>query len=97
MLFQFVGKLDPCIFLSALKESGFLSIFIFDQIIDNVTVIESFDFNQAGAAGALRKQLNVHCWEIICYKRKERNEVSTFQWRNVNPRITGAVLYEPKA
>ncbi|GFS83766.1 hypothetical protein TNCV_610991 [Trichonephila clavipes] len=55
MLFQSVGKLVPGIFLSALKESGFLSVFIIYQIIDNVTVIESFVFNQTRAAGALRE------------------------------------------
>ncbi|GFW47191.1 hypothetical protein TNCV_56441 [Trichonephila clavipes] len=55
MLFQFVRRLDPSIHLSALKESGFLSVFIIYQIID-VTVIESFVFNQArAAAGALRE------------------------------------------
>ncbi|PRD24165.1 UNVERIFIED_CONTAM: hypothetical protein NCL1_44532 [Trichonephila clavipes] len=52
MLFQFVGKLDPCIFLSALRESSFLSVFITYQIIDNVIVIESFVFNQSQADGA---------------------------------------------
>ncbi|GFU63493.1 hypothetical protein TNCV_5047321 [Trichonephila clavipes] len=60
MLFHFVGKLHPCIFLPALKESEFLSVFIIYQIIDNITVIESFVFNQARAAGSLRL-IPSHC------------------------------------
>ncbi|GFX76831.1 hypothetical protein TNCV_1952721 [Trichonephila clavipes] len=64
MLSQFVGKLDPCIFLSALKEYGFLTVFIVYQIIDNVPVIESF-VHQVRATGAFRKQLNARCWETV--------------------------------
>ncbi|GFV72825.1 hypothetical protein TNCV_3914401 [Trichonephila clavipes] len=57
MLLQFVDKLDPSIFLSTLIESGFLSVFILYQIIDDVTVIECFVFNQMRAAGALRESI----------------------------------------
>ncbi|GFU49021.1 uncharacterized protein TNCV_2333151 [Trichonephila clavipes] len=89
MLFQFVGKLDPCIFLSALKESGFLSVFIIYQIIDNVTVIESFVFNQARDARALRESNGTCIVETVYNKLTECLEVSTFQWRNVNSRIMG--------
>ncbi|GFX16537.1 general transcription factor II-I repeat domain-containing protein 2A [Trichonephila clavipes] len=43
------------IFIRSERISGFLSVFIIYQIIDNVTVIESFVFNQAWAAGSLRE------------------------------------------
>ncbi|GFW32064.1 hypothetical protein TNCV_2600901 [Trichonephila clavipes] len=67
MLFRLFGKLDPCkYFICSQRVRFFLSVFIIDQIIDNITVIESFALNQVRAASALReKQLNAHCRETI--------------------------------
>ncbi|GFT08766.1 guanine nucleotide-releasing factor 2 [Trichonephila clavipes] len=50
MLFQSVRKLYPCIYFIRCRRIQFLSIFIIYQIIDNVSVIESFVFNQARVA-----------------------------------------------
>ncbi|PRD24965.1 UNVERIFIED_CONTAM: hypothetical protein NCL1_42270 [Trichonephila clavipes] len=54
-LLRIVRKLDPSKFFIRSQSIQFLSVFVIYQIIDNVTVIESFIFNQAWTAGRLRE------------------------------------------
>ncbi|PRD27399.1 UNVERIFIED_CONTAM: hypothetical protein NCL1_35466 [Trichonephila clavipes] len=57
-------------------------------MIDNVTVFESVVFNQAGAAGALRGSNRMRSVGRLFIKNEQCVLKSTFQWRNVHPRIT---------
>ncbi|GFV36034.1 uncharacterized protein TNCV_2867921 [Trichonephila clavipes] len=56
MLFRFVGKLDRSKFyIRCQRIRFFISVFIIYQIIDNLTVIETYVFIQVRAASALRE------------------------------------------